>query len=271
MEEPAQSDPARIYEEYLGRTIADPWTRILLEYASLGSGERVLDLACGTGSVARQATPIVGERGKVTGLDINPGMLAVARSLDPPNGAPIEWLQGDALALQLPDSAFDVVLCQQGLQFFADRARALREMRRVLVAVGRTAISVWQSLDHHPLYESLFRATVRHLNAEIADVALSFSLGSAHDLKSLLIEANFRDVQVIPRSHEVRLPSPERFVAFTVLGAATSVPAFAALDEPRRAALIDAIVRDTRAAVKTFRRRDELVFPMSSNIAIGCY
>lgn len=84
MEEPAQSDPARIYEEYLGRTIADPWTRILLEYASLGSGERVLDLACGTGSVARQAAPIVGERGKVTGLDINPGMLAVARSLDPP-------------------------------------------------------------------------------------------------------------------------------------------------------------------------------------------
>lgn len=263
-----QSDPARIYEEYLGRTIADPWTRILLEYASLGSGEQVLDLACGTGSVARQVAPIVGERGKVTALDINPGMLAVARSLDPPDGAPIEWLQGDALALQLPDSAFDVVLCQQGLQFFADRARVLREMRRVLVAGGRTVISVWQPLDRHPLYESLFRATVRHLNAEIADVALSFSLGSAHDLKSLLIEANFRDVQVIPRSRDVRLPSPERFVAFTVLGAATSVPTFAALDD-RRAALIDAIVQDTRAAVETFRRGDELVFPMSSNIAIG--
>jgi hypothetical protein len=143
-------------------------------------------------------------------------------------------------------------------------------MRRVLVAGGRTAISVWQSLDRHPLYESLFRATVRHLNAEIADVALSFSLGSAHELERLLVGANFCEVQVIPRSHEVRLPSPERFVAFTVLGAATSVPAFAALDEPRRAALIDAIVRDTRAAVETFLRGDELVFPMSSNIAIGC-
>ena len=100
MGESQQSDPARIYEEYLGRTIADPWTRILLEYASVGSGERVLDLACGTGRVARQVAPIVGERGKVTALDINPGMLAVARSLDPPDGAPIEWLQGDALALQ---------------------------------------------------------------------------------------------------------------------------------------------------------------------------
>lgn len=142
MEESEQSDPARIYEEYLGRTIADPWTRILLEYASLGSGEQVLDLACGTGSVARQVAPIVGERGKVSALDINPGMLAVARSLDPPDGATIEWLQGDALALQFPDGAFDIVLCQQGLQFFADRARGLREMRRVLVAGGRTAISV---------------------------------------------------------------------------------------------------------------------------------
>lgn len=104
MEESEQSDPARIYEEYLGRTIADPWTRILLEYASLGSGEQVLDLACGTGSVARQVAPIVGERGKVSALDINPGMLAVARSLDPPDGATIEWLQGDALALQFPDA-----------------------------------------------------------------------------------------------------------------------------------------------------------------------
>lgn len=98
MEEPEQSDPARIYEEYLGRTIADPWTRILLEYASVGSGERVLDLACGTGSVARQVAPIVGERGKVTALDVNPGMLAVARSLDPPDGA---YASGDPVLNQL--------------------------------------------------------------------------------------------------------------------------------------------------------------------------
>lgn len=219
MVEPEQSDPARIYEEYLGRSPRS-WASEERSPASTSIRGCSLWHVRSTRPTGRQSS----------GCKV----------------MPLRCSYPTALSISSCASR-DCSSSPIGRERFAKCAGcSLRG--------GRTAISVWQSLDHHPLYESLFRATVQHLNAEIADVALSFSLGSAHDLKSLLIEANFRDVQVIPRSHEVRLPSPERFVAFTVLGAATSVPAFAALDEPRRAALIDAIVRDTRAAVETFRR-----------------
>ncbi len=89
-------------------------------------------MACGTGIVARYATPLLGAEGSVVALDVSPDMLAVARALPEPAGAAVEWQEGDATSLALPDSAFDLVLCQQGLQFFPDRAAAVREMRRVL-------------------------------------------------------------------------------------------------------------------------------------------
>ena len=89
-----------------------------------------MDVACGTGSVARHVAPLVGAEGKVVALDISPEMLAVARGLPAPAGATIEWREGNAIALTVPDDAFDLVLCQQGLQFFSDRAAAVREMRR---------------------------------------------------------------------------------------------------------------------------------------------
>eukprot|EP01137_Pigoraptor_chileana_P022419 Opistho-2@6959 len=151
----APTNPAEVYEQYLGQTIAEPFARALTERAAPRHGERVLDLACGTGAVARQVAPLVGAEGKVLGIDISAAMLSVARSLPVPDGAPIEWLEGDATALKLADRVFDLVLCQQGLQFFSDRRAALLEMRRVLDMGGRLALSVWQGLDHHPMYSAL--------------------------------------------------------------------------------------------------------------------
>jgi len=105
--------PAQAYEDYFGPAIFEPLTQVL-EYAPPQLGERVLDLACGTGIVARRVAPMVGVGGRVVGVDINPGMIEVAQAQPAPEGAPIEWRQGDALTLDLPDSAFDVVLLQQG-------------------------------------------------------------------------------------------------------------------------------------------------------------
>ena len=100
----------------------------LVEVAALRPGERVLDVACGTGVVARLAAQQVGTAGQVTGVDLNAGMLAVARALSPPPGATITWVEGSAVAIDLADVQFDVVLCQQGLQFFPDQPAALWEM-----------------------------------------------------------------------------------------------------------------------------------------------
>lgn len=263
------SNPAEAYEHYLGPAIADPWTRVLLEHAAPRPGERALDVACGTGSVARHVAPLVGAEGNVVALDISPEMLAVARALPAPTGATIEWREGNAIALALPDAAFDLVLCQQGLQFFSHRAASLREMRRVLTDAGRVGLSVWQALQRHPLYEALFEATTRCLGAAISDVALSFSLADAEELRALLGAAGFQRIEITPRSLDIQLPSPERFVELTVLGAATTIPAFARLDAAARSALVETVSLEVEAVTQRYRDGDKLTFPMSTHIAVA--
>jgi SAM-dependent methyltransferase len=136
---------AELYERYVVPYFLGPWAPGLVELAALQQGERVLDLACGTGVVARLAAPHVGATGHVTGLDLNAGMLAVARALPPPSGASITWVEGSAIAMDLPDASFDVIISQQGFQFFPDQPAALREMHRVLVPGGRVLLSVRKS------------------------------------------------------------------------------------------------------------------------------
>lgn len=261
--------PAEVYERYMSRTIADPWTRVLLGFAAPLLGERVLDLACGTGSVARQLAPVVGASGEVLAVDINAEMLDVGRMQTIPVGASIVWQQGNATRLEIPDNTFDLVVCQQGLQFFPDRAASVREMRRVLRESGRAVISVWQGLDQHPLYEALFTATARHFGVPLSDVDLAFSLSDTGELRRLIGDAGFNDIEIFPKSLLIHMPEPERFVRLSVLGAATSIPAFARLDAVQRDTLIDAVSAETSEVVQQFRTGDMLTLPMSTNIAVA--
>src|SRR5262252_7176507 len=129
---------AELYQRYMVPLVASLWAADLIDRAAPGRGERVLDIACGTGVVSRLAAERMGS-GRVVGLDINAGMLAVARSL---NSTSIEWYEGSALAMPFPDASFDLCLCQLGLQFFPDRPAAIRDMFRVLQLGGRGALSV---------------------------------------------------------------------------------------------------------------------------------
>ena len=129
-------EAAELYERYLVPAVTAVWAADLVHRAALRTGERVLDGACGTGVVTRAATECVGEEGSVAGLDINPGMIAVARSLPAVAGASVEWHEGSVLALPFSNEAFDVVICQFGLQFFPDRPAALCEIRRVVASAG---------------------------------------------------------------------------------------------------------------------------------------
>jgi ubiquinone/menaquinone biosynthesis C-methylase UbiE len=263
------ANPAEVYERYLGPAIADPFARVLLEHAAPRPGKRVLDLACGTGIIARRVAPVVGTHGRVVAIDVNAAMLDVGRALPAAAGATIEWLEGNALSLDLPDATFDLVLCQQGLQFFADRVAAVREMRRVLVPDGRIGISAWQSLARHPVYQALFEAIARGLGVPITAVDVAFSLGDPEELRAILRRAGFRRIDIAPRSLDVRLQSPERFVQLTVRGAATSVPAFARLDRAAQAALVGGVAGELEPVMERFRKGDELTFPMHTNIAIA--
>jgi len=136
---------AHFYERYV-RLIMEPWVRRLVDVVALKQGERVLDVACGTGFVARLAAHSVGTEGRVVGVDLNASMIEAARTTSQRDAATtIEWQAADATALPFDNGAFDVVLCQQGVQFFPDRLQALREMHRVLRLGGRLAFTVWSA------------------------------------------------------------------------------------------------------------------------------
>lgn len=261
--------PAEIYERYLGPTIAEPFTRLLLERAAPRRGQSVLDLACGTGVVARHVAPIVGVGGKVVAVDINPAMLEVGRALPVPPGAEIDWRQCDASALGFSDGTFDLVFCQQGLQFFSDRPAGLREMRRVLATDGRLALSVWRSLEHHPVYEGLFHAIDQRFGVALSDLDVSFSLGRPEELKTLLVDAGFPRPQIEECALNVRVPTPERFVQITVEGAATSIPAFMKLPRSERSAVVEAVARELAPLLDRYSYGGVLEFEMSTHIALA--
>jgi SAM-dependent methyltransferase len=248
-------DAAERYERYVARYILGPWASPLVDAARLTPGERALDVACGTGVVARVAAERVGPAGHVIGIDLNAGMIRVARSLPPPSGAPIEWFERSALDLGLADASVDAVLCQQGLQFFPDKARAMREMRRVLRRGGRLALSVWNGVG---LYNSAVGAALaRVLDADTAERFLaSRRAPSEHEVRRLALEAGFAAVDVRVSRLEIRLPRVDRFVLDHL--AATPVAAVLAAAEPEARQRIGTSVAEQ---LQRFMDGDGIAFP----------
>jgi ubiquinone/menaquinone biosynthesis C-methylase UbiE len=204
------SKPPENYERFFVPAIGEPLAHDLIRLAALCPGERVLDLACGTGVVARLASQPVGATGSVAGLDINPGMLAVARSATAPD-MPIEWHEASAEAMPFPDASFDVVLCQMGLQFMPDKHAALRETRRVLVPGGRIILNVPGPKEK--TFTALVKAMERHIGSQSAGfVSQVFSLHDTTEIQKLLSEADFRDIAVQADYKMLTLPPPKEFL-----------------------------------------------------------
>lgn len=215
---------AERYEQHFVPTIGHPVAVGLLEAAGLRAGERVLDVACGTGVVTRLAADRVGSAGSVAGLDPNPGMLAVARDAVPAD-ASVTWYEAPAERIPLEDGSFDVVLCGMGLQFFTDRVAALSEIRRVLALGGRFVANV-PGPTPAPL-RAMADGLRRHVGPGSAGfVDTVFSLHDADELRALADEAGFRHVEV--RSDETPLEFGEpgeflwNYVLSTPLAAAVT-------------------------------------------------
>lgn len=136
--EDVDTGAAEAFERLLVPPVFGPWSRALVDLARPRAGERVIDIACGTGVAARTAMGLVGAQGAVCALDIDAGMIAHAGTLE--EDAAIDWRRADVMDLPFADDAFDVALCNQGLQFFPDRIAALREIRRVLRSGARLAL-----------------------------------------------------------------------------------------------------------------------------------
>ncbi|MFP9192632.1 class I SAM-dependent methyltransferase [Natronosalvus vescus] len=208
-----EQSASEAYEQYLVPPIFDPWAERLIETSGVHEGDHVLDVACGTGIVARRVAPRVSTYGAVTGIDINEGMIAVATESASDIEPSIEWRQGDATELPFPDERFDVVYCQQALQFFDDPGAALEEMQRVLRPGGHASLNVWRPLEYHPAYVTLADALERHIGDEAGDIMRSpFPSWNAEDLRTRIQDAGFDDVSVTIEIGSVRYPSIEAFV-----------------------------------------------------------
>ena len=253
-------DPPASYERFFVPAIGAPLAADLIRLAALCPGERVLDVACGTGVVARLASQQVGDTGTVAGLDVNPGMLAVAHSATPP-GIPIEWHEASAEAMPFLDASFDVVLCQMGIQFMPDKQAALREMRRVLVRGGRLILNVPGPTPQ--LFTIMGETLARHIGAEAAGfVDHVFSLHDTAEIQDLVRGAGFHDVSVESDTKSLRLPAPEEFL-WQYVHSTPLAGAVAQADDERR----DSLERDVVARWQEFVEDGALVLQVRIVVA----
>lgn len=263
-----EGNAAELYQRYLVPAITAKWAQDLVDRALLGAGEEVLDVACGTGVVARLAAAKVAP-GYVTGLDLNTGMLAVARGISN-EGAPISWKEGSALDLPFPSSRFDVILCQLGLQFIPDQPRALREMRRVLREPGRVALSVYSPVERTPGANAFVRALDEVLGTEGSRIKRGeHSFAGPAQLETLLHAAGFVDVDVQAVEQTIVFPSVLDYVRFQLL----ATPMAVLLTDragPERQAVISSVASAT-ATFSTPAMLDggKFTFPQEAYVAVA--
>jgi ubiquinone/menaquinone biosynthesis C-methylase UbiE len=202
--------PAEIYDEQFVPALFRPWAGVVADAAHVGPGQRVLDVACGTGVLACVAAERVGRGGSVVGLDANPQMLAVARR----KPAPVEWIDGRAESLPFADASFDAVVSQFGLMFFDDRVAALREMVRVLRPGGRLAVAVCDAVEHSPGYAALAALLQRLFGDAVADAFRApFAIGDVALLQRLCEQAGLTRAEVAVHAGSVRFASIEALVS----------------------------------------------------------
>jgi ubiquinone/menaquinone biosynthesis C-methylase UbiE len=253
--------PASIYESQLVQAVFEPLARILIECARPKAGEHVLDAACGTGIVARLAAPIVGRSGRTVGLDYDPIMIEMARGLAPQ----IEWRQGDLQNLPFPDGCYDLVLCQQGLQYLPDPGAGLRQIHRVLRPGGRMVLATWSDLAKSPGHVLLFQALAATIGSDRAR-PLGWSLADEAQLRELVSQAGFVSVTTTIISLQTRYPSARAFVEIVLKGSSkVTREELAQIPADRRAAFVNEVAMRLR----DYETSNALMLPMESRVLVG--
>lgn len=253
---------AEAYEAHLVPIIFTELAERLVAAAGVGPGQRVLDAACGTGVVARAASALVGENGRVTGVDINPDMLATARRVADEAGTAIEFMQADISDLPFGDGVFDVALCEEALQFTTDPTAVLRELVRVTAPGGRMAASVFRGLDRHEVYATFARLLGEHAGPDAETMMSSpFAFGGAERLRAVAGDAGLVDVEIRIGVGSERFASVADFVAQEAASSPLAGP-LGELSEVRR----DALVADLTDALADHLDDAGLAFPNETQV-----
>ena len=252
-------EQAEAYEELFVPALFAQWAPLMIDIARIQEGQRVLDVACGTGVLARAAADRVGRTGSVVGLDLNPAMLEVAAN----TRSDIEWRQGDAMNLPFGENEFDAVLCQSALFFFPDVEVAVAEMARVARPGGAVAIQTYVSLDDQPGYLDL-DAVVRRVAAEDALPLLDtyWSQGDLSILCKTLSQAGLEVVETRTTLGTARYSSVENLIEIEVKG----TPLADRLSDDQ---LSQILTESTDIFAKFLTPAGELQMPIRAHLVMG--
>jgi ubiquinone/menaquinone biosynthesis C-methylase UbiE len=206
---------AEVYDQFFVPALFQQWAGRVADAANVLPGYRVLDVACGTGVLARALAERVGATGSVVGLDLNPGMLGVARRTQPP----VEWREGHAEHLPFEAGAFDAVASQFGLMFFEDGRAAIAEMMRVLRGGGHLAVAVWDALESSPGYAALTSLLERLFGSGMAEALRApFALGDTAALVEIFSNAGVPHAQLVTMEGTARFPSMQSWIRTEIKG-----------------------------------------------------
>ena len=251
-------DAGRSYEALFVPALFASWTKHLVEGAGIFEGSNVLDVACGTGVLARRALAETGVNGRVVGADPAPGMLAAANELEPS----VEWVLCGAEALNVDDESFDCVVSQFGMMFFEDRETAAKEMFRALRSGGSLAVAVWRSVDHNPAYADIIQVLEDNLGTDAADaLRLPYSLGDSDEVIAALESGGFGGVTVKARTEMARFPSSRQMVEAELRGWLPIFDIFLGEEE-----IDEVLVESDKLLRKYSAPAGDAVFPTSANI-----
>jgi len=250
------------YDQYIGR-----WSRLfvpaLLDAARVGIGQRVLDVATGTGEAAQAALLRTGPSGIVVGADVSEAMIACARQRV---SGPFVPLVMDAQSLAFEDGSFDSVICQLGLMFIPEPGRALAEFRRVLRPGGRVAVCVIAESSKAPMWGFLAESLGRQLPQRRRDLALSFSLAAEGHLRSLLEQAEFAQIEITRESRSDTLQSLDEYWAPIETGVGLMPRIYRSLAPGAR----QTVREEVTTQLLRFEQKGKLTLSVEMLIGTGC-
>lgn len=251
-------EAARGYERLFVPALFEQWTKHLAEGADITEGAQVLDIACGTGVLAREALSRTGPGGRVVGADPAPGMLAAANEIEPR----IDWVLCGAEDLELGDETFDCVVSQFGMMFFQDRRKAADEMLRVLKPGGSLAIAVWNSVESNPAYSDIISVLQEQVGTAAADaLRLPYSLGNTDEVTGVLDNSGFTAISVETKVEHARFPSSRHMVEAELRGWLPLFDIFLGDDE-----INDVLVESDKTLSRYASASGEAIFPTSAHI-----
>jgi ubiquinone/menaquinone biosynthesis C-methylase UbiE len=251
-------EAGRGYESLFVPALFEQWTKHLIEGAGIESGSQVLDIACGTGVLARRALSRTRPGGRVVGVDPAPGMLFAAREIEPR----VEWVLCSAESLELENETFDCVISQFGMMFFKDRQKSADEMFRVLKSGGSLAIAVWNTVEQNPAYADIIAVLQEQVSTAAADaLRLPYSLGNTTEVTTSLKNAGFGSIGVETKSEMARFPSSRHMVEAELRGWLPLFDIF--LSE---AEIDDVLVESDGILSKYTGPSGEAIFPTSAHV-----